>query len=317
MLSAITSFFNPAGYQSKLTNYRTFRKHMRLPLITVELSFTGRFVLQAGDADVLVQLSGGDILWQKERLLNVALRHLPVDCDFVAWLDCDVIFAEHDWPARACAALGEFRLVQPFSERCNLAQHAHQGSSEWGPVESAVPGLGHEFATSRPELRAEAPPYPSAGLAWVARRSLLEKHQLYDARVIGGGDSSIACAAIGRFDQCRESLRLNAREEKHYRAWAEPFFADVGGRIGYVDGRAFHLWHGDFRDRGYQERLAGFARLDFDPFSDVALRHDGCWRWSSEKPELHEYVKSYFFARNEDSLSSSSPITTTLQAIKG
>ena len=195
-------------------------------------------------------------------------------------------------------------------------QHARQESSEWGPIETTVPGLGYEFATGRLELRTGGPRRPSAGLAWVARRSLLEKHQLYDARVIGGGDSSIAWAALGTFDQCRESLRLNAREEKHYRAWAEPFFADVGGRIGYVDGRAFHLWHGDFMDRSYEQRHQGFARLDFDPFSDVALRHDGCWRWSSEKPELHEYVKSYFFARNEDSLLSPAPITPSLQAIK-
>jgi len=43
----------------------------------VELSFDGRFELTDDDADILVQLSGGAVLWQKERLLNLALNAVP------------------------------------------------------------------------------------------------------------------------------------------------------------------------------------------------------------------------------------------------
>jgi hypothetical protein len=42
--------------------------------VTVELSFDGRFELAGSDADILIQLSGGAVLWQKERLLNLALK---------------------------------------------------------------------------------------------------------------------------------------------------------------------------------------------------------------------------------------------------
>ena len=92
----ITVFFNPTGYKNKIENYRRFRessKKQGLNLLCVELAFGGKnFEVSKEDADILVQLRGGDILWQKERLLNIGLERLPKDCDKIAWLDCDIIF---------------------------------------------------------------------------------------------------------------------------------------------------------------------------------------------------------------------------------
>ncbi len=73
MLWAITSFFNPAGYKNRLSNYHRFRSRLNVPLVAVELSFTGRFELRDSDAEILIQISGADVMWQKERLLNIAL----------------------------------------------------------------------------------------------------------------------------------------------------------------------------------------------------------------------------------------------------
>jgi hypothetical protein len=119
-LWAITCFFNPAGYRRRLQNYKWFREHLTIPLVTVELSFTGEYALRNGDAEILVQLDQGDVLFQKERLLNIALQHLPATCEAVTWIDCDVIFAANDWPARTMEALQRFDVVQPFSERFDL-----------------------------------------------------------------------------------------------------------------------------------------------------------------------------------------------------
>src|SRR5579864_1198351 len=99
-LWAITAYFNPTGSRRRLTNYRLFRKWLPLPLVTVELSFAGDFELGAEDADILIQLKEGDTLWQKERLLNVALNALPISCTMVVWLDCDIIIGGQDWAER-------------------------------------------------------------------------------------------------------------------------------------------------------------------------------------------------------------------------
>jgi hypothetical protein len=306
MLWGVTSYFNPSGYASRLINYRTFKKHLRVPLIAVELSFSGRFELQSDDADLVVRLVGRDVLWQKERLLNLALRALPRECDAVAWLDADVIFESDDWPERARAALERFSIVQLFSERCNLAQGATRDGSGWTPVQIVAPSAGHTIATGklkRDDLRvsgAYVTGGPTTGLAWVARRSLLDRHGLYDAHILGAGDRAIVCAAIGRFDYWVDAAAANSRQEQHYRAWGEPFFMDVAGGIGSIDGRIFHLWHGDTGDRRYAKRHREFMRFEFDPFSDIAIDTNGCWRWNTVKPEMHRYVFDYFATRKED-----------------
>jgi len=72
----------------------------------------------------------------------------------------------------------------------------------------------------------------------------------------------------------------------------------VQGRVGAIPGRAFHLWHGELKDRRYEARL---GLLDgFDPYTDIAPDPGGCWRWSSDKPGLHAAVRRYFETRNED-----------------
>jgi hypothetical protein len=42
---AITSYFNPAGYKLRLSNYRKFRANLGTPLVTVELSFDGTYAV--------------------------------------------------------------------------------------------------------------------------------------------------------------------------------------------------------------------------------------------------------------------------------
>src|SRR6516165_312417 len=123
-LWAITSYFNPMGYRRRIKNYHDFRQHLAVPLVTVEHSFDGTFQLQPRDADVLVQLAGGDVMWQKERLLNVALKSVPGDCDRIAWVDCDVVFDSDDWAERASRALDDLVLVHLFQERQDLPPDA-------------------------------------------------------------------------------------------------------------------------------------------------------------------------------------------------
>ena len=95
-LWAITAYFNPIGYQRRLQNYRTFRAHLNIPLLTVELAFDRDFELDENDANQLVRFRTPDVMWHKERLLNLALEHLPAGCRKVVWLDCDVIYTSDD-----------------------------------------------------------------------------------------------------------------------------------------------------------------------------------------------------------------------------
>jgi hypothetical protein len=299
-LWAITTYFNPRRYRSKLANYRLFRAHLNLPLLAIELAYGPHHELDKKDADILVRRRGHDVLWQKERLLNSALQALPDDCRNVVWVDCDVVFEAKDWPRRTNEMLDHFRLVQPFRQ-------VHRMPAAWVPGEvkpsmteqlNSVPfliasGMPIETCLGTPASQIQCTP----GYAWAANRSLLENFQFYDACVVGGGDSAMARAAYGRFD---DALRLQHLHRDHYLAWAVPFHDAVRSKVTFLDGDLLHLWHGKTEHRRYRERNEALARFAFNPMVDVAVDQEGAWRWNSGKSELHAFVNEYFELRRED-----------------
>ena len=305
-LWAVTCYFNPVGYKRRLENYRVFRRRLSIPLVTVELSFNGAFQLCAGDADILVQIDGQDVMWQKERLLNLALERVPNDCDKIAWLDCDVVFGSDDWAEQASRALDRHVVVHLFHERHNLPRHATgDGPRSWRALAascSVVSRLAAGEASPEDLFSADAPldRGSTAGLAWAARRDVLDRHGLYDACILGTGDRAILCAALGRLDYGARSTLMNDRWRRHYLEWARPYSESVKGRVASIPGQLFHLWHGDIEDRQYGERHRRLQAFDFDPYNDIALDDGGTWRWNSDKKALHAFVRSYFESRNED-----------------
>jgi hypothetical protein len=303
-LWAITSYFNPQHYERRLLNYRLFRERMTAPLITVELALNGEFELRPDDADVMVQLPGRDVLWHKERLLNIALNAVPPDCRKIAWLDCDVVFQEPDWARLTSDMLDRVALVQPFRNVCELGREVpldepdHPDNDRRGL--SLFYGLAVGAATADmldQNMRLQG---WNAGLAWAASREVLPEHGFYDACIMGSGSRVMVCAALGRFDYARNYLQMSPRWMEHYMAWARPHFESVRGSIGFLEGTLLHLWHGDLTDRRYMDRHRDFRQFDFDPAVDIAKDDHGCWRWNSDKPRMHQYVRDYFAARKED-----------------
>jgi hypothetical protein len=299
---AITTYFNPAGYRTRMLNYQLFRNRLQIPLLTVEHSVDGRFDLDSNAADVLIQLVGGDSMWQKERLLNVALDALPADCDAVAWLDCDVVI-DGDWPRRAADELERSVLVQPFSRAREVREGQFDSVAQHSPVRPSFAYRyveGHLTEDHLGRWRDGVDPVPlHCGYAWVARTETMRRHRFYDASILGGGTRELATAAIGRLDHLVACRPRSRHQLEHVLAWARPFAAYVNTAIGYVDTDAYHLWHGAVANRGYGTRYRILADLGFDPARDIAVDR-GCWRWASDKPALHRRVSDYFRSRDED-----------------
>ena len=303
-LWGLTCFFNPNRSRRRLSNYHAFRQHLTVPLVTVELVYGAAPELNAGDADILLHLQGRDVLWQKERLLNLALQAVPRECDIVAWLDCDVLFERNDWPDLVRCQLEHCVLLQPFQNVFDLnaellrtdADRADPGRQSLA-CKIVTGGLSPDLiATAR--LRNEWG--CAAGLAWAGRRDVLDRHGFYDAGIVGGGDRAMVCAAYGCWQGLERTHQLNEKQQQHYLAWAGPFFDSVQGRVGFVEGSVFHLWHGNVQKRGYGTRFEGLTPFAFDPALDIAHDEQGCWRWNSNKPDLHRYVRRYFELRSDD-----------------
>lgn len=289
-------------------NYRVFHQHLGVPLLTVELGFGGRYDLTSGDATTLLQIPGRDVLWQKERLLNIAIASLPPHVTKVAWLDCDILFEDDRWSQHAASVLDDYPMVQVFSELVRLPRQDSPCFPEAiSGIENrpSVCGLVSSAADLRTVCRS-APRLPGRlfpgpiGFGWAFRRGLFQQRGLYDVDILGGGDVSLLAALSGCYDMAIDAHRLNERAKSHFLRWAAALHDEVDQRVTSVPGRIFHLWHGDLADRGYETRYEAFSRFQFDPEEDLALDEHRVWRWSSGKTEMHRYAAEYFRRRRED-----------------
>ena len=289
-----------SGSRRRIDNYRRFHAALTVPLATIELGFGGHWHLTSRDAELYVAIGDGDVLWQKERLLNLLLPRLPPQCRHIAWIDADVLLTESDWPARTAEALSHAPLVQLYSVLRYLGPEGLELDGQAARVPSVTAevqaGRSARAVLERVTDRSQATP----GMAWAARRDLLERHGFFDANVIGGGDTAMACAAYGVAKVAARLHHMNAKQSARYDAWAARFHHDVGGRVGLVPGEIRHLWHGELARRHAAGRHAALAAHDFDPDVDVVIGPQGAWRWASAKPALHALLDDYFRTRGDN-----------------
>jgi hypothetical protein len=224
----------------------------------------------------------------------------------VAWLDCDIVFEDPDWIGAAERLLEEVPLAQPFDQLVHLrpgelpetAGQPHPLARRRSFAARWCAGDVPDDIFARPEATYEH--RCTCGMAWVARRDVIQRHGLYDAMILGLGDKHIAAAAVGRAADASAAVELSPGHRRHYLHWAEAFAREVGGAIGCLTGQLQHLFHGDLGNRHYLRRYRGFAAWDFDPSRDLGVAGSGAWSWERNEPGLHRHVADYFLARRED-----------------
>ena len=307
----ITAFFNPCGYRRIVQNYHIFRdncKRQGLPLITVELAFgDAPFSLGAQDAEQLIQRRGGDIMFQKERLLNIALEYLPPDCDKVIWIDADALINADDWVSQTAQKLEEYIVVYPYSQAVHIPKVSSQDPAyilNCGPdpacksYDAIVPSIGWVLVHEGKKALVDGA--IGTGLVTAARRSLLDKHRFYDADITGAGDKIMVQAFCGNFDYARFHLMSDA-QKIHLRRWVAGVAQDVQCSIHCLDCTAVHLWHGALSKRKYRERHFITRDTNFDPATDIVIDPaSGAWKWATDKPALHHACAMYYQDRQED-----------------
>ena len=301
-LWSITSYFNPCRYKTKRANFDAFMEGMEkvgANILVVELAFDNE-EFELPKSDRVLQLRGTGVMWQKERLLNVAAASLPESCTKIAWLDCDLLFENPDWPRLTSEALDEYMVVQPFSTAVRLPRGVRKADGRGEYYDSYA-----QIFSENPRLArtADFVYHGHTGFAWAARRELFEKVGLYDACLTGSGDHLMAHGFAGglKLSPClRRVIHGQRHYGQHFIEWAIKARDLVDGKLGVVPGNLLHLWHGDLVDRRYAEMNQQFATFDFNPNRD--LRHDenGLWEWNEASPELQKWATDFFWIRRED-----------------
>ncbi len=323
-LWAITSHFNPVGFRRPRENFERFRDALGVPLLAAEV-YDSTPSLGAEDADIVLSLQGEPAIWQKERLLNLALEALPPEARYVAWLDCDILFVNEDWGREAVARLeAGAEAVHPFECAISLGPDGSDGPL----LEDVMPGFDVGLVDvsrriSFAALHARDPEQalstfigeqavlaqairsygagqalPVIGYAWVAERARIARTGFFDRNIVGGGDSVMLAALCGRrIEAGRRPFSPAHLAEIH--SYGERF-GPRGWSLGHCAGDIKHLWHGAKPSRQYFSRYAILTKHRYDPARDLRLAPNGTWAWAEPDGPLARDVRRFFERRRED-----------------
>lgn len=299
-ICAVTTYFNPSGFRTKRINYDLFvdalaRNDIRC--LTVECAFRDQPFELPRSRDV-IRTRARDVMWQKERLLNIAIERLPARCTKVVWLDCDILFDDPDWVARTSAALDEYRVVQPFETAVRLPPYVTHDDGRGETWRSFGAVLTEDPLAL---ILGVFDKHGHTGFAWAARREVLA-HGLYDVCIAGSGDHMMAHAFAGDWDSVcvNRLIGSSGTYREHFAAWCAKVYPLVRAKVGFVPGNIRHLWHGERANRRYVQRNRELWEMKFDPTTDLIRGDEGCWRWADPDTPLRPWMHEYFASRRED-----------------
>jgi len=293
----VSCYFNPQNSPYRLKAFNIFYesiKHLNHSIIECVI---GDSKPQLEESEHITRIHTENLLWHKETLLNKVISELPKKYKYVFWVDADVIFKNLNWLVDGVKELQVANIIQPFSYCVHLEK------DEMKPAFN-IPNLNTPNRYNKNVWRSFCANYVETnlsgseiyndhghvGLAWGARRSVLEEIPLYDKALIGGADHIMAHAAAGQINhKCiTKSFYDNIDEVND---WSMKFFKVVNGNIGFVHGDLYHIWHGDTSKRQYLKRIQ-----DFTPETKKITERDSNGLFITKRGDS-AYMKNYMRER--------------------
>jgi hypothetical protein len=122
-----------------------------------------------------------------------AINFLPDDCEFIAFIDCDIIFSCDDWHEKTIDVLNKCDVAQVF-QKCG---HLVKGDKRWDGdvVEDRHPALHGKALLIQIGCGKEKQnelPWAHPGFGWAFRREFIQDLGFYDKSIVGGGDTILA-----------------------------------------------------------------------------------------------------------------------------
>jgi len=231
-------------------------------------------------------------IWVKENLINLAISTLPNDWEYVSWIDKDIEFLDENWVEKTISCLKEKDIVQPWSKCTFLDANGEPDVKAFnyfkgigftsGNITTGVNSFCRQYKHSTPG-------HP--GQCWAMNSAAYNKvKKLMDVCIIGGGDGALSIALNGDY---------NNNLYEFYGSDINDYILNFTGvRVGYIDGKINHSYHGDVTDRRYLERLNLLSKNKFNPRTDIEYTDKGLICLKNQ--DLEKDILDYFHSRKEN-----------------
>ena len=291
--AVLLAFYNPAGFKRILNNILYVIHILRekdIPVFIVECVF-GDASPEIPKADLVVR--SNSYMFYKEQLLNKLETVVPAKYTKLVMLDGDIIFDSPDWVDQISVSLDTHDIIQPYEKACWLMP----GNKI---IRSWKYSYGYAITNNKKIDTAKLHTY-HPGFVWAFKRTIFkELGGFYPNAIVGGGDMLFTFNFFTESippEWLSDSIKTNIPIE----AWPayHANFKRVNPKLGIINVRALHLFHGLTLNRQYKTRYSTVAKV-FDKTWDEHIIYNKDGLTEFKDPKLHRLLFSYFKSRDED-----------------
>ena len=191
----------------------------------------------------------GDVnkrIWSKEILINKIVE--KIDTDYILWIDGDIIYDSLSWLNNLDRVIGDNDFVQLFETINYLGENDEVLESHRSIASDKSNNVDHLLSKG----------YKPGG-SWMTRTRLLKTKPLFEKMLVGGGDTILSYALYGT----ENGWTLNKVKEGSNEVYeeAKKWISEFGKKkVGHLSVNIDHLYHGDLKDRNYNDR---YVRLEY------------------------------------------------------
>jgi len=239
-----------------------------------------------------------NILWVKENLINLAIKHLPNEAEYIAWSDRDIYFLNPSWVEETIEKLKVYDIVQPWSEiiHLNSNNELQMIARKDGMLCMSNKSVMYNAINFNNRNKFGA----STGQIWAINKLFYNKiEKINDIEIIGGADSMISNFCILK-DETYENVfnkKITTSSKNKWLSYQKKF---EGVKFNYVNGLIIHYWHGSMENRQYNERHNILINENYNPDNDIEYDNYGVLKFTQHGKRLEPLIKEYFYSRKEN-----------------
>jgi glycosyltransferase involved in cell wall biosynthesis len=186
-------------------------------------------------------------IWYKELILNRMID--VIDTDYIIWMDSDLIYENLDWLKDINSVVRGKDFVQLFEKINYLDENGNVLESHKSIISSGSNDIDRLLGEG----------YKPGG-AWIGKTSILKHVKFFEKMYVGGGDTIFL---YGLFNINNGfTLKKVAEGSKQIKNDAVKWINNFGRyKVGFLSENINHLYHGDLKDRNYNDRYKKLSNL--------------------------------------------------------
>ncbi len=248
-------------------NFRSYVQSYGINFQTVEVIFPGQeFQLTKPNTQPYdLQYKDEWIFAMRENLVNVGIKHLPDDWQFVSWVDQHIFWMDPYWFEKSIVLMSHYNIVHllngnDFKNMTNGTDYSLRG------VVKYYYEVGVNYWRYVPQ---------QWGLAWATNKETYEKlGGLLDICIGTKCDFYQAVTYTGvMFDKMTNNEVFNSEIKK----WQEQAIKVYDGKVGFLDSKVLHFIHcmEGCRTSQYDQQIGLLYQHNYNPLTDLTRDKEG------------------------------------------